>query len=137
MEIEESRATGWVAWVLFGGILLVLLGALHLTVGLLALLRPSYIAGDRADVLLDLSLTGVGWVHVVLGAVALVTGVGLIRGLTWARVLSVGLAVVAALVNFAFLSVYPVWSVIGIALAALIAWAVAAHGREVADAYGS
>ncbi len=137
MEIERSTATGWVAWVLFGGIMLVLLGALHLTVGLVALLRPEFIAGDRADQLLDIPLTSIGWLHVGLGVLALVSGVGLIRGLTWARVVSVVLALLAALVNFAFVSVYPIWSVIGIGLAVLIAWAVAAHGREVADAYGS
>ncbi len=137
MEIEESRATGWVAWVLFGGILLVLLGALHLSVGLVALLRPEFIAGDRADLLTDLPLTAVGWIHIALGSLALITGPCLIRGLDWARALSVGLAVLAALVNFVFLGVYPIWSVIGIALAGLIAWAVAVHGGEVADAYGS
>jgi hypothetical protein len=136
VEIEQSRATGWVAWVLFGGILLVLLGALHLTVGLVALLRPEFVAGDRADQL-GIPLSAIGWVHLVLGAVALVTGVGLIRGLTWARVVSIGLALLAALVNFAFLGIYPIWAVLGIGLAALIAWAVAAHGGEVADAYGS
>src|SRR5690349_11567577 len=131
MEVEESRATGWVAWVLFGGILLVLLGALHLSLGLVAIVRPEFIAGDRADQLTDLSPAAIGWIHLVLGALALVTGPALIRGLDWARAVSVGLAVLAALVNFLFLAVYPAWSVIGIALAGLIAWAVAAHGGEV------
>ncbi|WIM98423.1 hypothetical protein ACTOB_002023 [Actinoplanes oblitus] len=136
MEIEESRASGWVAWVLFGGILLVLLGAVHLTIGLVALTRPEILADTRSDHLLSVPLTAVAWVHLVLGVAALVTGVGLVRGLTWARVAAIGLAVLAALADFAFVAVYPVWSVTGIVLATLIAWAVAAHGGEVADAYG-
>jgi hypothetical protein len=136
MEIEQSRATAWAAWVLFGGILLVLLGAVHLSVGCIALVRPELVAGDRADLLLPVSLTAIAWVHLGLGAVALVTGVGLIRGLGWARAVAVQLAVVAAIVNFAFVAVHPVWSLIAITLAVLIAYAAAAHGREVADAYG-
>ncbi|KUL28152.1 DUF7144 family membrane protein [Actinoplanes awajinensis] len=134
MEIEESRATGWVAWVLFGGILLVLLGAIHLTVGLVTLLRPEFIAGDRADLLLPVSLTALAWMHLALGVLALVTGAGLIRGLTWARVVAIQLAVLAALVNFTFIAVFPVWSIIAVVLATLIAWAAAMHGDEVADA---
>ncbi|WP_436533110.1 DUF7144 family membrane protein [Actinoplanes sp. HUAS TT8] len=137
MEIERSRATGWVAWVLFGGILLVLLGALHLSLGLVALLRPEFLAGDRADQLTDLSPAALGWLHLVVGVVALIAGPALIRGLDWARAVATGLAVLAALVNFVFLGVYPIWSVIGIVLSGLIAWSVVAHGGEVADAYGS
>ena len=121
---------------LFGGILLVLLGTVHVCIGFIALVRPELVAGDRADLLLPVSLTAIAWVHLVLGLIALVTGVGLIRGLTWARAVAVQFAVVAALVNFAFIQVYPVWSVIAVGLAVLIAWAAAAHGREVADAYG-
>ncbi|BCJ45773.1 hypothetical protein GCM10010168_58070 [Actinoplanes ianthinogenes] len=136
MEIEESRASGWVAWVLFGGILLVLLGAVHLTVGLIALLRPEVLADTRSEHLFSMPLTGLAWVHLALGVVALVTGVGLIRGVAWARIVAIVIALLTALVNFAFIAVYPAWSVIAIVLATLIAWAVAAHGGEVADAYG-
>ncbi|AEV84901.1 membrane protein [Actinoplanes sp. SE50] len=137
MEVEQSRATGWVVWVLVGGVLLVMLGTLHLTVGLVALLRPEVLAGERADQLLGVPLTALAGIHLVLGGLAVPTGVGLIRGRTWARVVAVVLATLAALVNFAFVAVHPAWSVIGIGLAALITWAVAAHGGEMAGAYGS
>ncbi|WP_328467701.1 hypothetical protein OHA21_49735 [Actinoplanes sp. NBC_00393] len=137
MQVEESRATGWIAWVLFGGIILVLLGTLHFCLGLIALISPEVLAGTRADQLLPVSLTALAWLHLVLGAVAVVTGVGLVRGLTWARVLAIVIGCVAALVNFAFHHVHPVWSVLAIALATVVVYSVAAHGRELADAYGS
>jgi hypothetical protein len=50
---------------------------------------------------------------------------------------AIQLALLAALVNFAFMAVYPIWSVIAIALAGLITYSVVAHGAEVADAYGT
>jgi hypothetical protein len=137
MRVEQSRATGWVAGVLFGGILLVLLGTVHFCLGLIALLRPETLAGTRADQLLPVSLTALAWVHLVLGAVALVTGVGLVRGLTWARVLAIGIGCLAALVNFAFHHVHPVWSVVAVALATVVVYSVAVHGGELADAYGT
>lgn len=137
MLVEQSRASGWVAWVLFGGILMVLLGSVHLSVGLIALWRPEVLGGGRADLLLGFSLTALAWVHIVLGVLAAATGVGLVRGVTWARVLAVLLSILAAVVNFLFLSAHPVWSVIAIGLAAVVIFSVIVHGGEVADAYGS
>jgi hypothetical protein len=134
--VAHSEATGWVAWVLFGGVLLVLLGVLHLCTGLVALIRPEFLAGGPADRALPLPLTAQAWVHLGVGAVAVPVGVGLVRGRRWARLIAVQLACVAAIVNFAFAGVHPVWSAVAISLAVVVSYAVARHGAEVADAYG-
>jgi hypothetical protein len=134
--VEHSTATGWVAWVLLGGVLLVLLGALHVGVGVVALVRPEVLAGGRADLLLPIGLTALAWIHLLIGGVAGVVGVGLVRGARWARLIAVQLACLIAIVNFASIEVYPVWSVTAIALTAIVIYAVVAHGSEVADAYG-
>src|SRR4029453_15248238 len=84
--VEYSEATAWVGAVLLGGILLVLLGALHLGIGLVGLLRPEGLGGGRAELLLDVGLTTLAWVHIVLGVVAGIVGVGLVRGRRWAGV---------------------------------------------------
>ncbi|GAA4941569.1 DUF7144 family membrane protein [Actinoplanes utahensis] len=136
MRVEQSRATGWVAWVLFGGVMLVLLGTVHAYTGLVALARPAVLAGTRADLLLPIPLTGLAWAHLVTGAVLIVAGVGLIRGLSWARVTAIVLATGSALLNFTFAATHPIWSIIAIALSAVVIYSVAAHGGEVADAYG-
>jgi hypothetical protein len=134
--VQYSHATGWVAWILFGGLLLVVLGVVHLCVGLVGLLRPEFLGASRAELLLPVGLTALAWVHLLLGIVAEVVGIGLIRGTGWARVSAIVLGCVAAVVNFAFVDVYPVWSVTGIVLAAIVVYAVAAHGAELAEAYG-
>jgi hypothetical protein len=134
--VEYSQASGWVAGVLLGGVLLVLLGTLHVGIGLVALFRPQALAASRAELLLSVGLTALAWIHIVLGAVAVTVGVGLVRGVTWARVAAILLACLAAVVNFAFIGVYPVWSITAIALTAIVIYSVAAHGSEVADAYG-
>jgi hypothetical protein len=134
--VEYSTATAWVGWVLLGAIMMVMLGTVHLVTGLVALLRPEMLAGGRADLALPISLDALAWFHLVLGAVAVVTGVGLVRGHGWARLSAVVLAGVAALVNFAFVRVYPVWSITALVMIAVIVYAVAAHGAEVAGASG-
>ncbi|MDI6105259.1 hypothetical protein QLQ12_42420 [Actinoplanes sp. NEAU-A12] len=136
MDVEQSRATGWVGWVLFGGVILVVLGTLHVYVGLLALVRPEILAGSRADLLFPVSLTGLAVAHLAVGAAAAVAGFGLVRGLRWARAAAVLLCCSSALMDFAFAATHPVWSVVAIALTGTIVYAVAAHGGEVADAYG-
>ena len=134
--VEHSQATGWVAWVLLGGVLAVLLGALHIGVGVVALIRPEVLAGGRADLVLPFGLTALAWLHLVLGAVAVAAGAGLTAGRRWARYTAIALAGAAAWVNFAFLSVSPVWSTTAIAMTAVVIYAVAVHGAEVADAQG-
>ena len=133
--VEVSHATGWVAWVLLAGVLLVLLGALHLGIGLVAFLRPEILADTRSDRALPAGDGLLATVHVLLGLAALVTGVGLVRGRRWARAFAVVLAGVAGMVNFAFVSVHPVWSGTALVLIAVVIYAVTAHGAEVADAY--
>ena len=134
--VERSTATGWVAWILLGGIMLVLLGALHVGIGLVALFRPQVLSASRADLLLPVGLTAVAWVHIALGAVAATVGVALVRAIRWARVAAIALGCLAIVVNFTFVGLYPVWSFTAIALAVIVIYAVAAHGAELADAYG-
>jgi hypothetical protein len=137
MRVEQSRATGWVAWVLFGGVILVLLGTVHTYVGVIALFRPEVLAGPRADLLVPIGWTGLAWAHLAIGAVAVVDGWALIRGLGWARVVAIVLAAGSALMDFVFAAGHPIWSGITITLAVIVIYAVAAHGGEVADAYGT
>ncbi|MEV4641450.1 hypothetical protein AB0J80_29310 [Actinoplanes sp. NPDC049548] len=134
--VERSTATAWVAWVLLGALMLVMLGAVHVGTGVIALFRPEVLAGGRADLLLPVGVTALAWFHIVLGAVAVAAGAGLTAGRRWARYTAIVLAGSAAWVNFAFLSVYPVWSVTAIAMTAVVIYAVAVHGAEVADAQG-
>ena len=135
--VERSTATGWVAWVLLGAVLLILLGTVHVGIGLVALFRPELLATSRAGLLLPVSLSVLAWGHVTVGAVAVATGVGLMRGTRWARIGAIALACAAAAVNFIFVAMCPVWSVTAATLAVIVVYAVAAHGSELADAYAS
>lgn len=123
--------TGWVGWVLFASVMLVLLGTFHAIQGLVALFRDEvYVVGSRGLVV-NVDYTAWGWVHLIGGVLAIVVGLCLMRGQLWARILAVVVALLSAVVNVAFLPAYPIWSVMMIALDVLVIWAVTVHGSEL------
>ena len=60
-----------------------------------------------------------------------VAGGYLLTGSVVARTIGVILAVISALLGFAWLPWYPVWGVVIIAIAVSVIWALTAHGRDI------
>ena len=131
-EGRDAQATGWVGWVTFGGLMMVLVGFFGAIDGLTALFRDQYFVVAKSGLLVTASYTTWGWVHLVLGLLVVSVGCGVLVGQTWARFVGIFLVVVHALVNLAFLAAFPAWSVIAIALDVLVIYALAVHGREAA-----
>ena len=75
-----------------------------------------------------------GWIHVIVGVVAVLAGIGLFSGAVWARTVAVLVACVSILVNFAWLPYYPVWAILIIAFDMFVIWALTAHGRDLSSA---
>jgi hypothetical protein len=124
--IARSRRVGWI-W--FAAAITLLAGFFNVLEGLVALFdRDYYVIGPSG--LLVFTLTGWGWIHLIVGALALLTGLALFTGAQWARVVAVVLAGFNALAQLAFLSAYPVWGVVILALDVLVIWAVLVHGDE-------
>jgi hypothetical protein len=125
------QRTGWVGWLVFTAVLMILLGAFHAIQGLIALFNSEYYLVGPGGLTVQLDYTTWGWVHLIAGVVVIVTGIGVLVGQTWARVVGILLALISALVSFTFIAAYPVWSCILIALDVLIIYALAVHGREL------
>jgi hypothetical protein len=123
------RRTGWVGWVYFAGTMLILLGSFNAIEGLVALFNDQYFVPTRQG-LLVFDLTGWGWVHLIVGVVAIGVGIGLFTGATWARIGGVILAGLNAIIQLAFLSANPAWALIVITLDVLVIWALVVHGDE-------
>jgi uncharacterized membrane protein len=124
----QSRSA-WVGWVYFGGAMMILLGTFNIIEGLVALFNDQYYV-PTSQGLLVFDITGWGWVHLIAGGLAVIVGVGLFTGATWARISGVVLCGLNAIAQLAFLSAYPVWAVIVIALDVLVIWALIVHGDE-------
>ena len=129
-----GEQTAWVGWVLFGAIIMILLGVFHVVAGLVALFNESYFVAPHRDLILTMSYDTWGWVHLIGGLVALAAGLGLLTGATWARVVGVIVAMVSSFLNLAFLAASPVWAVMMITMGVLVIYAITAHGREIRNA---
>lgn len=110
---------------------LVFAGVLMLVNGVLAILQGiSALAADDVydrigDYVYKISLTGWGWIMLVLGAVLVGVGYGVLKGAWWARMTGIFLASAAMVLHFLFLPYQPVWSGIMIAVDFFVIWALA------------
>lgn len=128
-NVEPSG--GVVGLIAFAGMMMIMIGVFHAISGLAAIVEDSFYV-TTPNYLLEFDVTTWGWIHLIAGIVVAAAGFGVFAGRTWARVVGVTLAFVSAVVSFAFIPIYPVWSVLIIALDVFVIWALAVHGREVA-----
>jgi len=108
---------------ILGGVILCLVAVLQIVEGIAALAKDDiYVSGLDYTYKLDVSTWG--GVHLVIGLIALAAGIGIVLGEVWAYVLGIVIAALSALSNFAFIPIYPFWSVIVIAFDVLVIWAL-------------
>src|SRR5919202_1032454 len=100
------QPTGWVGWVIFGGVMMVLIGIFELIAGLTALFNDQYFLVNSNGLLVSLDFTSWGWIHLILGIVVALAGFSLISGATWARVVAIILASLSAIANLLFIAAY-------------------------------
>ncbi|OBF79869.1 hypothetical protein A5791_10315 [Mycobacterium sp. 852002-51163_SCH5372311] len=70
------------------------------------------------------SRTAWGWINIVEGILVSLVAFGLVWGTTWARVAATIIASVSIMSQFLFLTHYPVWAIVQIALDLFVIWAV-------------
>jgi hypothetical protein len=128
---SHDEPTAWVGWVVFGGVMLIVMGGFQLVQGLVALFDDGFYAVSSSGLIIDVDYNTWGVIHVVIGLVGILVGVGLMAGNLAARMAGVVIAFLSALVNVAFIPAYPVWSVLVIALDVIVMYAIIVHGREL------
>jgi hypothetical protein len=128
---SSAEPSGWAGMVIFGAMMMILLGSFQVIAGLVAIFNESYFYVSSQDLVVSVNYDTWGWAHLIVGAVALAAGFGLFTGAMWARVLGITVAVVSAIVNFVWLPAFPLWAITMITLDVLVIYAIAAHGREL------
>jgi hypothetical protein len=132
--MEESEVSGWVGWIVFAGTMMMLLGVFHAFEGLIALFRHSYISFPTSGLTIQVSYTQWGWLQLLAGVLVFFAGLGLFTGRMWARTVGVILVSISALINFAWATAFPVWSITLLAIDFFVLYAIIAHGRELKEA---
>lgn len=119
-----------VGFTVFASVMMIMIGVFQAIAGVVALVNDQfYVVGE--EWVFQFDVTTWGWVHLLLGIVVGLAGMALLSGAVWARTVGVALAVVSAIVNFAWLPWYPIWGVTMIAVSFFVIWALTVHGRDV------
>src|SRR5690349_6436768 len=113
---RRGQPSGWVGMVVFAGVMLLMLGGFEIIEGTVALFKDDFYLTTRQGLVIPMDFTAWGWTHILLGVVGVLTGLGILYGQMWARVVGIVIAVLSALANLTFLPAYPFWCTIVIAV---------------------
>ena len=100
---DAAQRSGWVGWIYFAGIVLLIGAAIDIIYGLMA----------------------------IIGLAMVVLAFFLLTGRTWARILVTIVVAINAVSHVLSLPAQPWWAIIMIALDVLVIYAVTVHGREL------
>lgn len=120
-------------WVTYASVMMAILGTLNVIYGLVLLANSEWVALTPEGQLVVFDFTTWGWILLLLGALQLFVGWGIMSGATWANVTGVIIATLGLVSAFLSLNAYPWWSLISIVLAALVIYGLTVHGGEVAE----
>jgi hypothetical protein len=129
-QSDLVEPTAWVGWVFFAGIMMLIVGVFQAMMGLVALFDDQYFLVSRSGLVVSVDYTTWGWIHMLLGTVVGLAGLGVMFGQMWARVIGIIFAAVSAIANIGFLAAYPIWAITTITLDIIVIYALAVHGRE-------
>ncbi|MER5894852.1 hypothetical protein [Streptomyces sp. NPDC001876] len=114
--------------VLFAGVLLLVDGVLAVIKGIAGIATDDVYTRIN-DYTFKFDVTSWGWIHLILGIVLVIVGVGILKGALWARGVGVGLAALNLIANFMWLPYQPVWAIVSIAIDAFVIWALCTADR--------
>ncbi|WP_077798950.1 hypothetical protein [Streptomyces sp. JHA26] len=125
----NSRAAWASGGVVLAGVLMLLEGLFGVFSGIAAIAKDDVYA-TVGDYVFKFNLTSWGWIHLILGALVIITGWGVLTGAAWARGLGVGLTALFVILQFLWLPYTPLWAIISIGVGVFVIWALCTdHGR--------
>jgi hypothetical protein len=140
-EADTSRAaygrspqpTAWTGWVVFAAFMMIMVGVFQAIEGLVAVFDDGFYHVTDSGLVVNVDYSVWGWTHLLLGAVLILAGAGVLAGNMAARVVAILVAGLSALVNLVFIEAYPIWAVIIITVDVLVIYALVVHGGELRD----
>jgi uncharacterized membrane protein HdeD (DUF308 family) len=127
MREARSSSRGDSYWmIVFASVLLFVVGFFNVIDGTAAIARSSVFIGNARYVVGDLRTWG--WVALILGALQVIAGLGVLAGNQVARWFAVVVIALNALAQMYFIPAYPFWSLMIIAVDVVALWGLCAYG---------
>jgi hypothetical protein len=120
---ESRRGYGWV---LFAGIILMVVGTLNVIYGIAAISNSKFFVRDATYVLS--SLNTYGWILLCIGAIQFCLAFAIWAGTEWGRWLGILSASLNAIAQMLFIPSYPFAALTMFTLDILVIYGLAAHG---------
>jgi hypothetical protein len=121
--IPEKQPAGWAV---FAGAVLFMVGSLDALFGLAAVLNDEVVVvGGHGAIIAD--ITTWGWVHLILGSIMALTGLGLFAGSSGARWAAVFFVMVNAISQIVWFPLAPLWAFLIIILDVVIIYQLTAR----------
>jgi hypothetical protein len=125
----RDTTRGPTGWVVFAGVMMVIIGFLNFFYGLAAVLNDQVVVvGGHGAIVAD--LTTWGWVTLILAVILVLTGLGLFGGAGWARWAAVFFVAVNAIEQVWIFPAAPLWALIVILLDVIIIYNLTARWSE-------
>lgn len=123
-SVYDKPGSAWADGIaVFGGCALLTLGIFQFFQGLSAAL-DDHVFVATPNYVFDFDLTAWGWIHMIIGILAVVVGAAIIAGQSWGFVAGIVVAIISALSSFAFMPYYPLWALVIIAFDIAVIWAL-------------
>jgi hypothetical protein len=119
MESSGSTRTGDSGWAAFAGVLMFVVGSLDAMWGLGGIVNDDVVVvGGEGAIIAD--ITTWGWVHLIVGSIVALTGLGLLVGSSISRWLGVFFVAVNAMLQIVWFPAAPLWAFLIIILDVVI-----------------
>ncbi|KQV17119.1 MULTISPECIES: hypothetical protein [unclassified Kitasatospora] len=126
---DDGSSTVASGLVVFAAVMLLISGSLSILRGIMGIVEDDVFV-RTPNYVFQFDLTSWGWIHLVLGVLAVGVGLGLFRLAFWARILGVALAALLIIANFLSIPYYPFWSLTVMAVCGFVIWALCVSGRD-------
>jgi hypothetical protein len=130
MDNMQRDVTGWVGWIVFAAVIMVMMGVFSIIGGLIAIFDDSWGEGALGSYAEE-TANRWGWTALIIGVLVLFAAFGILQGKTWARVVAIILVGLEAIAHFGTVRGYPIWSMIVIVLCVFVLYALIVHGSEL------
>jgi hypothetical protein len=123
---SRDTTTEPTGWVIFAGVMMVMIGFLNFFYGLAAVVNDDVVVvGGHGAIIAD--LTTWGWVTMLLAVILVLTGFGLLTGAQWARWVGILVVAINAVEQVWIFPAAPLWAFIVILLDVIIIYNLTAR----------
>jgi hypothetical protein len=128
MTQYEPQPSSWaVGGALFAGVMMIMIGVFQIVAGIAAIAEDDFYV-KTPNYVFNLDVSAYGWIHLLLGLLVVFAGWAVIAGRVWGGMVGIAIATLVAIANFLWIPYYPFWSILTIALAVWVIWALTRPG---------